>query len=259
MSTAYPGPQGDQNKFESAPEHNPAYATPPQSQPYAPYGAPMNQNFVQQAPEKGRNIIGIIGLVCAILGVIFSCIPGFLILGWILLPIAFILGLVGLFPKGKKKGTAIAALIISIVGTVVAALVFAVVVDSAFDETFNQETTVSNNEASNAVGGGNTDSTVDGATRENPLPIGATISSDEWDVTVNSVDLNATDAILAENPFNDAPTEGQVYVMANVTAKYNGNDPEGAMPFIDIDYISPQGNSFSTHDIMVVEPDAVSV
>lgn len=256
MSTAYPGPQGGQNNFESTPEHNPAYATPSQGEPYAPHGAPMNQSFAPQPPVKGRNIIGIIGLVCAVLGVIFSCIPGFLILGWILLPIAFILGLVGLFPKGKKKGTAIAALIISIVGTIVAALVFAVVVDSAFDDAFNQETTVSNNEASNAVGGGTTDASVDGATRENPLPIGATISSDEWDVTINSVDLNATDAILAENQFNDAPAEGQVYVMANVTAKYKGNDPEGAIPFVDIDYISPQGNSFSTHDIMVVEPDA---
>ena len=59
---------------------------PPQSnppQPYPPQGqvpAPM-----QQAPaplKKGRNTVGIVALVMAVIGFIFACVPGALILAW---------------------------------------------------------------------------------------------------------------------------------------------------------------------------------
>lgn len=264
MSTAYPGPAGGHNNHGTAPADGQTLPENQQHQAYAPNGDPMYENGAPQASANERNTIGIIGLVCAILGVIFSCIPGFLIIGWILLPIAFILGLVGLFPKGKKKGTAIAAVITSIVGAIVAAVAFAFVVDSAFNESFNKETTVRNNSDSKAVDNGEStdgdsdnsaDGAADGATRENPLPIGATISSDEWDVTVNRVDLNATDAVTAENPVNDAPADGQTYVMANVTAKYKGDDPQGSMPLIGLAFVTPEGNTINSYDSMAIAPD----
>lgn len=264
MSTAYPGPHGGQNNRDNTPTEGQAFPADQQGQAYPAYGNPMYQNGLPQAPVKERNTIGIIALVCAILGVIFSCIPGFLILGWILLPISFILGLVGLFPKDKKKGTAIAAVITSIVGAVVAAVAFMFVIDSAFNDAFNEETTVSNNGGANAVGDGDSaegnsedsaDGAADGATRENPLPIGATVSTDEWDVTVNSVDLNATDAVMSENPVNDAPADGQTYVMANVTAKYKGDDPQGSMPTIGFAFVTPEGNTINSYDSIVIAPD----
>lgn len=263
MSTAYPGPAGGHNNHGTAPTDGQTLPANQQHQAFVPNGAPMHENGAPQAPANERNTIGIIGLVCAILGVIFSCIPGFLIIGWILLPIAFILGLVGLFPKGKKKGTAIAAVITSIVGAIVAAVAFIFVVDSAFNESFNKETTVSNNSDSNAVDNGESadgdsdnsaDGAADGATRENPLPIGATISSDEWDVTVNSVDLNATETVMAENPYNDTPASGQTYVMANVTAKYKGDDPQGSMPLIGLAFVTPEGNTIHSYDVNAVIP-----
>ena len=262
MSTAYPGPAGGHNNHGTAPADGQTLPENQQHQAYAPNGAPMYENGAPQASANERNTIGIIGLVCAILGVIFSCIPGFLIIGWILLPAAFILGLVGLFPKGKKKGSAIAAVIVSIVGTIVAALVFVFVVGNAFDEAFNEETTVTNNgDASNAVSNGSAEGDnqepldAGGVTRENPLPLGTTISSDEWDVTVNSIDLNATDALMAENPFNEAPAAGQVYVMANVTAKYKGDDPQGSTPFVSIAFVTPQGNEVNAYDTIAVAPE----
>ncbi|WP_210383709.1 DUF4352 domain-containing protein [Corynebacterium sp. HMSC05H05] len=241
---------GTNNKPENpatlAEQGNQPYTTPPADGP--------------SPKAKDRNVIGIIGLVCAVLGTILSCIPGILLAGWILLPIAFILGLVGLFPKDKAKGTAIAAVIISIVGTIVAAVVFAFVVDSAIDDTFNKETTVSNNsdnsnDASDQPANQASDA-ADGSTRENPLPIGSTISSDEWEVTINSVDLDATDAILAENEFNEVPADGQTYVLANVTAKYTGDDPQGSSPWVSVAYVSPQGNTVQSFDAPVITPDA---
>jgi hypothetical protein len=72
-----------------------------------------------QALAKQKNTLGRIALIVGIIGFIFACIPGALIVGWVLLPIAFILGIVGLFPSGKAKGASVAAVIISIVGAVV--------------------------------------------------------------------------------------------------------------------------------------------
>lgn len=91
------------------------------------------------AETKGKgekNTVGTAALVTAIIGFIFACIPGALIVGWILLPVAFILSIVGLVGSGKKKGAAVAGLIISIVGTIVGFLVFFVVVGEAFEESF---------------------------------------------------------------------------------------------------------------------------
>ena len=85
--------------------------------------------------------------------------------------------------------------------------------------------------------------------------MGSSIESKEWSYTINSVDLNATDAVMAENPFNDAPSDGQQYILINVTATYTGNDPEGATPFGTVAYVTADGNTFASHDSLAVAPD----
>ena len=105
---------------------------PPQSIPPQQYPTQGQVPVpMQQAPapvKKGRNTVGIVALVMAIIGFIFACVPGALIVGWILLPISFIVGLVGLFRKGEAIWPAITAVIVSVVGTVVGVFVFLVVV-----------------------------------------------------------------------------------------------------------------------------------
>ncbi len=50
------------------------------------------------APASGKtNIVALVAMIVAIVGFIFACIPGALIVGWILLPIAFVLSIVSLF------------------------------------------------------------------------------------------------------------------------------------------------------------------
>src|SRR5699024_4362558 len=155
-------------------------------------------------------------------------------LGWVFLPIAFVLSIVSLFMKNQKRGHGIAALIVSIVGTIIGMIVFIGVVGSAFDEAFNEEIhiqsptngdevqeledLVTDDEATDPA---QTNQAEEGS-RDNPLPIGSTVSDSEWDVTINSVDLNATDAIMAENPLNDAPADGNTYIMVEVSATYTG-------------------------------------
>ncbi|OSM44620.1 hypothetical protein [Nesterenkonia sp. PF2B19] len=251
------------------------------------------------AVEAGpsRNILGIIALITAILGAIFACVPGALILGWVLLPIAFVLALVSLFLKGKKRGAGIAGLIVSVVGTVVGIIVFFAVVADAFDEAFNDETTVStaaeegddaeygDAEAGGSEVGGSDDAAAaaeeeadqeeadaaatsededdeasaddaEPGTRANPYPLGSEISTSDWAVTVNGVDLDATDAVLAENPYNEDPEEGHTYILVDLSVQYTGDDPEGDTPWVSVDYVSPAGNTFRSSDRVTVTPDS---
>lgn len=223
-----------------------------------------------------RNVLGLIALITAIIGAIFACVPGALIVGWVLLPIAFILSLVALFQRGRKRGTAVTALILSVVGTVIGVIVFFAVIADAFNDSFNEETTVSapendeeadtaDQDAGAPAGDGSTEEEAAEAagsedqergTRANPYALGAEISSSDWTVSVNSVDLDATAAIEAENPMNESPDEGHTYILAEVTAQYDGDDAEGSTPMLSVAYVSPDGNTFNSHDRTVVAPES---
>ena len=90
---------------------------------------PAAQQPIDQTPPRpARNVLALVALITSIVGFIFACMPGALIVGWILLPIGFILGIVSLFLKGRGKALGVAGLIISVVGTIVAAVVFFAVI-----------------------------------------------------------------------------------------------------------------------------------
>lgn len=217
--------------------------------------------------QKSRNTVGLIALVTAIVGAVFAVIPGAVIIGWILLPIAFVLSIISLFMKDQKRGKGIAALIISIIGTVIGFIVFFAVVASSVDEAFSEDVEIQspiNNEGDSGADPDEEAATepaeqgapsVEEGTRDNPLTLGTTVESGDWEVTVNSVELDATDTIMSENTFNDAPAEGNVYIMAEVAATYIGSNPEGETPYVSVEYVSSGGNSFASHDSMVVTPN----
>ncbi|OIJ35165.1 hypothetical protein BK826_08845 [Rothia kristinae] len=133
-------PHGSHPSQEPTPE---GYPTPTHQSgeqqagyPQAPYGAP------QVAPQsKARNVVGIIAMVCAILGTILACIPGILALGWILLPVGFIMGIVAVCLKGKVKWQGITAIIVSVVGTLIGFLVFFLVFANAVNDAIQDSDT----------------------------------------------------------------------------------------------------------------------
>lgn len=220
----------------------------------SPQGGP---SFTPQPKKKQKNVMGIIAFIIAILGFIFGCIPGVLIMGWILLPIAFLLAIISFFLKGGK-GFSIAALILSVVGTIVAILVFFFVVASSFDDAFSDD--VSAEAPAEEVVAGEGDAGEAGAeegSRENPYSIGTKISSDSWDVTITNVTLDATDEILAEDEFNESPDAGNQYMMVDVEMTYTGDAPEGEVPMATFEYVSAGGNTFDGLDDMVVAPNAL--
>lgn len=218
--------------------------------------SPSQRPHPAVVPPKKRNTVGIIALITALVGAVFAMIPGALILGWVLLPAAFILSIVSLVLKHQKRGQGIAALIISIVGTVIGFVVFFTVVATSVDEAFDDDPQIAApNEADGADKNGATAQGKEGS-RDNPLALGTTVTEGDWEVTVNSVDLDATDAVLAENPLNDEPAEGQGYITANVTATYLGDESSGDTPSgVRVEYVTPDGNSFDSTMEMVIVPD----
>lgn len=234
------------------------YAPQPQPQPQVPQPYPQ---FAPAADKGERNILGIIALIAAAVGFIFACVPGALIVGWVLLPIAFILGLVSLFLKGKKKWQGITAIIVSVVGTVVGVIVFFAVVAASFDDAFGgTDVEVGAGDGSAVVeeGGSGDEAAGEVGTRENPAPLGAPIESDEWTVVINSVNLDATEAVLAENDFNEAPADGSVIIGINYTVTYTGDDADGQMPaMVGIEYVTASGNTVDGLENIVVGPDEI--
>lgn len=216
-----------------------------------------------QPPEtkKPKNVVGLIALITAVLGFIFACMPGALIVGWVLLPIAFILAIVSLFIKDKPKGMGIAALILSIVGTIVGVVVFFAVVGSSFDNAFGSGDTkvvAPSGEAGSPAGAVENKAEAATGTRENPSPIGSVVESDDWRIVINSVTLAASDAVAAANEFNDPPAEGSEYILVNYSATYLGDDANGQMPaFVSLEYVTADGRTINSFDKTVIAPDAI--
>lgn len=227
----------------------------PPASPIGPYPGPP------VAPKKQRNTLGLIAVIVAVLGFVFACLPGALIVGWVLLPIGFILGIVGVCQTGKTKGTSIAAIIITVVGTVVGFIVFFAVVSDAFEDSFgSSDVSVATPAAPAQVADSDAadqGTASDQGTRENPYPLGSVITDGDWQVTVNSVTPDANSAVAAENPFNEAPPAGSQYLLANITVTYTGTDPQGETPFVSISYVTAEGNTVNSFDNAVVEPDAL--
>ncbi|WP_461163614.1 hypothetical protein [Arthrobacter sp. R4-81] len=188
--------------------------------------------------------------------------PGALIVGWVLLPIAFILAIVSLFVKDKPKGMGIAALIVSIVGTIVGFVVFFAVVGSSFDNAIGSgDTTVAppSGDPGSSAEATEKDAGAEAGTRENPSPLGSVIESDDWRVVINSVTLAASDAVIAANQFNDPPAEGSEYILVNYSVTYIGDDPNGQRPSsVSVDYVTADGRTITSFDKSVVEPEAIN-
>ena len=77
-----------------------------QNAQFNPQFSPVGeQSWPVIAEEKApKPIVGYIALVVAIIGLL-GCIPGALIIGWVALPVAFILSVVGLFQRATTKKT----------------------------------------------------------------------------------------------------------------------------------------------------------
>ncbi|MGI9822735.1 DUF308 domain-containing protein [Agromyces sp. Marseille-Q5079] len=226
---------------------------------------PADQSGLTPAQEKkSRNVLGIVALALAAVGFIFACVPGALILGWVLLPIAFTLAIIAVCLKGKAKWQGFTAIVVSVIGTIVGIIVFSTVVATSFTNAFGStDVEIASGDDTSIVEEGEApvaeeEPAAEVGTRENPAAIGSTIEGDDWTVVVNSVTPGATDAVLAANQFNEAPDAGTEYIVINYTATYTGDDADGQMPaFVGLEYVTADGVTVDGLDKMVVAPDAI--
>lgn len=210
--------------------------------------------------EPAESKLGLIALIVAVVGFIFGVIPGALIIGWILLPIAFILSLVALFQKGKKT-KAIIALIVTIVGFIASAIAFFAVVDKAlteaFDEVGSDTQVVQQDEVAEEVPKEAEPAEAPAAeagTRDNPAALGDEIVADNWTVVVNAVTPDATAEVLEASMVNSEPDAGMQYLVANVTATYTG-DEKGNTLEVSVAFVSDTGEVYKSSDTLVIAPD----
>lgn len=220
------------------------------SMPYA--ASPVGSAGVAVKPKP--HVLAWIALGVSALGFILACIPATVILGLVLLPIGLILSIVAFFVKGAKW-PAITGLILAVVGGIIGTIVLVgtliAVGVQAIDEI--SDTTVSEAPQDDVDDTDDADSGEVGS-RENPAALGSTISGDEYDVVVNTVTLDATEAVLAANPFNEAPAEGYAYALINATVTYTGED-SGYAVMVLFDYVTADGEVLSSTDAIVLPPE----
>ena len=214
--------------------------TPPMTPPTAP-----------QAPAKQKNTLGLIALIVGLVGFVFACVPGALVVGWVLLPIAFVLGVVGLLQSGKTKGTSTAAVIVSIVGTVVGVVVFATVVGDAVSDAFSEPGLSAAPASPPAAGsrGGDT-----AGSRDNPLPIGEAVRNADWTITLGTP-REAWAEIEAENQFNEPPPAGMQFWIVPVTATYTGDKTGHADFEVTVKFVGSDNRTYD--DRCGVIPDSI--
>lgn len=92
-------------------------------------------------------------------------------------------------------------------------------------------------------------------TRSNPYPIGQSVTSDDWQVTLGTP-REATAEAAAENPFNDEPAPGMEFWMVPVSATYTGDETGSLMFGLPVQFVGSDNRAYS--DRCGVIPNDVS-
>lgn len=221
-----------------------------------PAGTAKRAQGSPPSPGHKQNRIAIVAFVTAIFGSILAVWQGAQPAGWFLLPVALVLSLVALFRHGAPKKMAVAALVISIVGAIGGAWMFTSPAVIGLDEGIDTETTISEPAEAESDDVPAEEAGERGA-RDNPVAIGTLISSNEWEVTVNSFTADATDTVMAEDASNAEPAEGEVYALIDLSVKRVSEKP--AYPTeIGSSYVAEDGTVISSFEAMVVLPEDLS-
>ncbi|QEO10628.1 DUF4352 domain-containing protein [Protaetiibacter larvae] len=223
----------------------------PQPEPAAPH-APV----ATAAPTpSGSKVLPILAIVFAGIALLTAFVLP--VITWIPAVAAIVLSIIALVKRHKPAGLSIAAIIVAplawIIAIIVAIAGIAAGVGDALDGDKPSVQLPSDEGGEDAA-----PEESDAGTRDNPLPLGSTIEGRDWTVVVNSVTFGATDAVLAENQFNEAPAEGSEFILINITATYTGDDADGQLAaFVGVEYVTPQGNTIDGLDALVVAPGAL--
>lgn len=114
-----------------APQSGDPTAAPPA---WSQTGAPAAVVTGAPQPRRERNVVAIVAIGLAAVGTLASLLQTTAVIGWILLPVSFVLAIVALCLRDKAKKLAVSALVLSIVGSLVGLGMFAYWVGRAIME-----------------------------------------------------------------------------------------------------------------------------
>jgi len=132
--------------------------------------------------------------------------------------------------------------------------------DRASDEATEDPTDEPTDRASNHATEDPTDEATDEATEDptdlpadGALPLGESASVGDWVVSVDAVEQDADQLIEDANEFNEPPT-GQ-YVVAELTATYQGAGRSDAWVNVQPSFVEPDGTEHSYYECIAVVPE----
>lgn len=214
---------------------------------------------------KRANRLGLLALAVALSGAVLACLPVVRPVGWLLLPVGFLLGVVALFGTNRKLGAAVAALGVSVAGAGVAAVVGLLTVDNSFTVDFREGfaagyAATSGQESATSVvtpapiGTPPSEPVTGPGSRVEPFPIGRSLVFDEWEVTIDAIDLDGTNAVLDSRYPVDPPDPGTRYALVTATSTYLGDGSAHARD-IRFDFVTASGVVIRSTDKHVMPPD----
>lgn len=94
-------------------------------------------------------------------------------------------------------------------------------------------------------------------TRDNPMPFGASAAlGDGWTLRVVEVIPNATDAVLAENQFNEPPEQGKQFFIVRVAMTFTGTGSDDVSAGLRLRLVGDSAVAYTTYnDSCGVVPD----
>jgi hypothetical protein len=200
-------------------------------------------------------IVGIGAIVCAV-------IPGLSFVAFIPALTAAGLGIAALARKLPGHGKAIAAVILGPVALLIAIIVSIATIAVGMKPAVTAEHP-STQQSSTAPGSKPTPTQAapKEGTRANPAPVGTTVEISDasgpiWQVTMGAANLNAGDAIAAENQFNPPADAGSQYVMVPVTYTYVGT--KSGTPWISVRIVFVSAAGTTHEEKFVVAPTPIS-
>lgn len=98
-----------------------------------------------------------------------------------------------------------------------------------------------------------------GTEKANPAPLGTTIEvAKDWDVTVNSAELDANATMAAANSLN-TPADGEQFVLVNVTLANKSDTPGMAMTNVSLDLLPESGVAIDGLSCFGEVPDKLDI
>ena len=224
---------------------------PPQA-PYQYYAPPP---YSPPAPKKGAGL-AIASMVLGIIALLLSWIPIINNLAAVLAVVGLGLGIPALLRARKGthegRGMAIAGLVTSVVAIVVV-LATQAFYSEVIDEVERELDRDVSSSAPSELVDEDEPSDVPAEESGDVVPLGTPAQVGDYEVTVDSLQLDADEIVAGANQFNDPPT-GQ-YVLATLTVTYNGT--EEGVPGMDLTAIFHGSDSrqYSDSECSAVTPD----